>query len=138
MVAHGAATLTGDVDICYARDPENLDRLARALAPFHPRLRGAPPDLPFRLDLPTLRAGLTFTLTTDLADIDLLGEVLGLGMYEAVYAVSEEIEVYGFPCSVLTLEGLIRAKRAAGRPKDLRALYELEALLALQQEDEEE
>ncbi len=46
MVAHAAATLTGDVDVCYARDPENLERLAQALAPFHPRLRGAPPDLP--------------------------------------------------------------------------------------------
>ena len=44
MVAHGSATLTGDVDICYARDAENLERLARALAPFHPQLRGAPPD----------------------------------------------------------------------------------------------
>ena len=136
MVAHGSATLTGDVDICYARDPENLERLARALATFHPRLRGAPPDLPFRLDSSTLRAGLNFTLTTDLADLDLLGEVLGLGMYESAHAASEEIEVYGLPCSVLTLEGLIRAKRAAGRPKDLRALYELEALLALKQDEE--
>jgi predicted nucleotidyltransferase len=136
-VAHGTATLTGDVDICYARDQENLERLAQALAPFHPRLRGAPPDLPFRLDPPTLRAGLNFTLTTDLADLDLLGEVLGLGTYDAVHAASEEIEVYGLPCAVLTLEGLIRAKRAAGRPKDLRALHELEALLALKREDKE-
>ena len=137
-VAHGAATLTGDVDVCYARDQENLERLTQALALFHPRLRGAPPDLPFRLDLPTLRAGLNFTLTTDLADLDLLGEILGLGTYDAVYAVAEEIEVYGLPCFVLTLEGLIRAKRAAGRPKDLRALHELEALLALKQKGEEE
>jgi len=136
-VAHGAATLTGDVDVCYARDQENLERLAQALAPFHPRLRGAPPDLPFRLDPPTLRAGLNFTLTTDLADLDLLGEILGLGTYDAVRAVAEEIEVYGLPCFVLTLEGLIRAKRAAGRPKDLRALHELEALLALKQKGEE-
>jgi predicted nucleotidyltransferase len=132
-IAHGATTLTGDIDICYARDQENLEHLAQALAPFHPRLRGVPPDLPFRLDLPTLRAGLNFTLTTDLADLDLLGEVLGLGTYEAVRAVAEEIEVYGFPCLVLTLEGLIRAKRATGRPKDLRALHELEALLELKQ-----
>ena len=36
------------------------------------------------------------------------------------------------------VEGLIRAKRAAGRPKDLRALHELEALLALKQRGEEE
>jgi hypothetical protein len=133
MVAHGSAALTGDVDLCYARDQDNLERLAQALAPFHPRLRGAPPDLPFRLDVPTLRAGLNFTLTTDLADLDLLGEVLGLGGYEAVRGVSEGIELYGFPCSVLTLEGLVRAKRAAGRPKDLRALHELEALRALKQ-----
>jgi hypothetical protein len=137
-VAHGAATLTGDVDICYARYQENLERLVQALAPFHPRLRGVPPDLPFRLDFPTLRAGLNFTLTTDLADLDLLGEVLGLGTFDAVQAAAEEIEVYSLPCLVLTLEGLIRAKRATGRPKDLRALHELEALLALKQKDEEE
>jgi hypothetical protein len=95
-----------------------------------------PPDLPFRLDLPTLRAGLNFTLTTDLADLDLLGEVLGLGGYAAVAAASEEIEMSGLRYSVITLEGLIRAKRAAGRPKDLRALYELEALHTLRRGDE--
>lgn len=109
----------------------------QALTPFRPRLRGVPPDLPFRLDLPTLRAGLNFILTTDLADLDLLGEVLGLGTYEAVQAEAEEIEVYGFPCLVLTLEGLIRTKRATGRPKDLRALYELEALLKLRQSEDD-
>jgi predicted nucleotidyltransferase len=135
-IAHGAETVTGDVDICYARDRDNLERLVQALAPVHPRLRGVPPDLPFRLDFPTLRAGLNFTLTTDLADLDLLGEVLGLGGYDAVYAASEEIEMSGFRYSVITLEGLIRAKRAAGRPKDLRALYELEALLALRRGSE--
>ena len=136
-IAHGAETVTGDVDICYARDRDNLDRLVQALAPFHPRLRGVPPDLPFRLDLPTLRAGLNFTLTTDLADLDLLGEVLGLGGYASVSVVSEEIEMSGLRYSVITLEGLIHAKRAAGRPKDLRALYELEALRALKQRNEE-
>jgi predicted nucleotidyltransferase len=134
-IAHGAETVTGDVDLCYARDRDNLERLGQALAPLHPRLRGAPPDLPFRLDVPTLRAGLNFTLTTDLADLDLLGEVLGLGGYDAVYTDSEEIEISGLRYSVITLEGLIRAKRAAGRPKDLRALYELEALRTLKNQE---
>jgi predicted nucleotidyltransferase len=137
-IAHGAETVTGDVDICYARDRDNLERLSQALAPFHPRLRGVPRDLPFRLDLPTLRTGLNFTLTTDLADLDLLGEVLGLGEYDAVSAASEELQLYGLPCSVISLEALIRAKRAAGRPKDLRALQELEALFVLAHEKEEE
>jgi hypothetical protein len=61
---HGSARLTQDVDIVYSRDPENLKRLALALAPLGPYLRGAPPGLPFRLDEGTLAAGLNFTLTT--------------------------------------------------------------------------
>jgi hypothetical protein len=112
-VAHGAETVTGDVDICYARDRENLERLVQALVPLHPRLRGAPPDLPFRLDVSTLRAGLNFTLTTDLGDLDLLGEVVGMGGYESIYAVSQEMEMSGRRYAVITLEGLIHAKRAA-------------------------
>jgi len=51
-----------------------------------PRLRGTPPDLPFLWDARTLRAGLNFTLDTDLGPIDLLGEVSGIGQYEAALA----------------------------------------------------
>lgn len=47
---HGSARLTQDVDIVYARDAENLARLAGALAPLQPYLRGAPAGLPFALD----------------------------------------------------------------------------------------
>lgn len=38
----GYARATEDFDVCYARDRENHEALARALSPFHPRLRGAP------------------------------------------------------------------------------------------------
>ena len=61
LVLHGSARVTQDLDICYARDGENLRRLSQALAPFSPTLRGAPPELPFRLDPPTLKAGLNWT-----------------------------------------------------------------------------
>ena len=53
--AHGAARLTQDIDVVYARDPANLDRLVAALSPHAPYLRGAPPGLPFRFDVATLR-----------------------------------------------------------------------------------
>ena len=43
--AHGSARLTQDVDIAYARDDDNVDRLASALRPLRPYLRGAPPGL---------------------------------------------------------------------------------------------
>ena len=45
-IAHGSARLTFDLDVVYARDPENLRRLVTVLVPFHPYLRGAPAGLP--------------------------------------------------------------------------------------------
>jgi hypothetical protein len=71
---------------------------------------------------------LNFTLKTDLGDIDLLGEIAGIGQYAEVLALSECIDLFDRPCRVLSLEGLIRSKRAAGRSKDLSALHEIEAL----------
>jgi predicted nucleotidyltransferase len=130
-VAHGSAYLTRDLDLCYSRKKENLDKLAQALARFHPSLRGAPSDLPFSLDAATFKSGLNFTLTTDLGDLDLLGEVAGLGGYAEVLSFSEELELYGIACRVLTLEGLIKSKKAAGRTKDLMLLPELEALIEI-------
>jgi hypothetical protein len=57
LVRRGSSRVTLDLDLCYARDRDNLRRLAAALAPFHPRLRGAPPDLPFLWDERTLASG---------------------------------------------------------------------------------
>lgn len=129
--AQGATRLTLDVDLCYARDRANLERLASALAPFRPYLRGADPNLPFSLDAKTLASGLNFTLTTEIGDIDLFGELLGLGQYEEVCRYAQALELFELPCQVLTLEGLVLTKRAVGRPKDLDALRELEALREL-------
>jgi hypothetical protein len=77
----GSARLTFDVDIVYDRSKANLERISRVLKPLSPYLRGAPPGLPFLLDVPTLHNGLNFTLTTKLGDLDLLGEVAGGGTY---------------------------------------------------------
>ena len=126
---HGSAYVTYDLDICYGRDAENLARMAKALAPYHPRLRDMPDDLPFFWDERTLRRGLNFTLKTDLGDIDLLGEVAGIGDFEQALASSILVQLFGVECAVLSLEALIKAKRAADRPKDHLVLPELEALL---------
>lgn len=128
LVLRGSSRLTVDLDVCYARDADNLARLAAALAPLHPRLRGAPENLPFFWDARTLRSGLNFTLKTDLGDVDLLGEVTGLGGYESVANLATEQEVAGLRIDVLSLEGLERAKRAAGRVKDLLDLEEIAEL----------
>ena len=126
--AHGSARLTQDIDIVYARDRDNLDRLVRALAPYRPYLRGAPPGLPFLWDRKTLQAGLNFTLETELGDIDLLGEITGGGRYEELADRTIELRVFGRTVRCLDLDTLIEVKRAAGRPKDLEAIAELEAI----------
>lgn len=137
-VAHGSARATFDIDLCYRRTPENLERLADALALLHPRLRDVPEDLPFQWGAQTLERGLNFTLQTDSGAVDLLGEVAGLGSYEQVLAESETVEFHGMSIRVLTLEGLIMAKRAAGRPRDWEHLLELEALLELRRRPPED
>ena len=134
VTIHGSAYVTFDLDFCYARDTENLARLASVLQPFSPRLRGAPAELPFRFDEETLKRGLNFTLSTELGDLDLLGEVAGIGDYTAALAASELVELFGRTFAVLTLDALIISKRTAARPKDLQVLPELEALREATQE----
>ena len=127
-VIHGSSRLTQDLDVVYQRTPENLARLVQALADHSPYLRGAPPGLPFRWSPMTLRMGLNFTLETNLGAIDLLGEIPGGGNYADLLAHSFETEIFGLRCRCLDLPALIRAKRAAGRPKDLEAIAELESI----------
>jgi predicted nucleotidyltransferase len=126
--AHGATRLTQDLDIVYQRSTENIERLVSALAPHSPYLRGAPPGLPFVFDRPTVEAGLNFTLTTDLGDLDLFGEIAGGGDYAALRDHCIELELFGTRCLCVDLKKLIDVKRAAGRPKDFEALAELIAI----------
>ena len=126
---HGSGIPTRDLDVVYSRDPANLARLASALAPFSPYLRGAPPGLPFRWDAETLAKGLNFTLTTELGAIDLLGDIAGGGGFPALRPHAERVTIFGTECLCLGLRKLIEVKRAAGRPRDLHAIADLEALL---------
>jgi len=136
-IAQGSVHLTFDFDICYAREKENLENLVKALTPFHPYLRGAPRDLPFIFDARTLKAGLNFTFSTDVGDIDIIGELSGIGYYDEVIKLSEETEIYNQKCYVLTLEGLIQNKKAVARKKDLELLTELEALREIRKQKKE-
>jgi predicted nucleotidyltransferase len=125
---HGSSRLTQDIDIVYRRSDENIERIVTALRPHSPYLRGAPPGLPFEWSSATLRAGLNFTLTTTVGDIDLFGEIVGGGGFEKLVGQSHRVVLFGNECMCVDLDALIRLKRAAGRPKDLEVLAELEAL----------
>ena len=125
---HGSTRLTRDVDVVYARSSENIERLAQSLRPLDPYLRGAPPGLPFVWGAATIQRGLNFTLSTRIGDIDLLGELTGGGGYDALLSHTVTVRIFDRDVRCLDLDTLIRVKRAAGRPRDIEAVAELEAL----------
>ncbi len=132
-VLQGVPVVTLDLDICYRRTPENMNRLALALAPFEPKFRGLPPGLPNTFDERALLLGSNFTLTVEDESIDLLAEMSGIGGYDQIIGEAVTVEVEGRPVKVLSLHHLIATKTAANRPKDLAALPVLQAAYEHQQ-----
>lgn len=127
----GSPSLTRDLDVCYARNHENLEALAAVLRQVRARLRGVDRDVPFRLDAETLAAGDSFTFTTDLGDLDVLGTPSGTQGYDDLARDAQSVQIEGRDILVASIDDLIRMKRAAGRPKDL---VEIEILGALREE----
>lgn len=126
---HGGNYITEDLDICYLRTNDNLRKLADVLSPLNPRPRNFDKDLPYIFDWTTLQHGTNFTFVTTLGDVDLLGEVKGVGSYHDLVKQSLEIDLDGFKTHILSIPSLIIAKEAAGRLKDeagLKVLYALQ------------
>lgn len=128
---HGSPSLTVDLDICYDRRRENLERLAAALIELGAKLRGVDDDVPFLLDARTLAAGSNFTFTTTAGPFDVLGSPAGIQGYDELAANAEQMDIGGVVVPVADLDDLIRMKLAAGRPKDR---IEAEILGALREE----
>jgi hypothetical protein len=129
---HGSSRVTNDLDICYdAADRGNVGVLATLLAQWEAYPRGVEQNLPFIMDERTLRGAPVMTLTTTEGDIDVMDRVAGVGEYNVVRKHSERISALGVSFRVLDLAYLIKAKRAAGRPRDFDHLPELQALLEL-------
>jgi hypothetical protein len=132
---HGGNYVTEDLDICYSRTNDNLKKIASVLAPINPRPRDFPENLPYIFDWTTLQHGTNFSFETSMGDVDLLGEVKGVGSYDDLVGQSLRVDFDGYSAYLLSIPALIKAKRAAGRPKDEAGLKILEAL---QEANEEE
>lgn len=124
----GSPIPTYDVDLCYRRTPGNLRRLAAALAELKPTLRGAPPDLPFRLDAESLALGSNFTFVTTLGPLDLLGWVEPIGGYDELLPNVEGFQLGSVTVNVIGLDDLLTIKRHIRRAKDQASLEQLEAI----------
>lgn len=128
-VAHGSSQLTQDLDICVPLQAEAFLQLQTALQGLNPRVRIGRERVPLDLDRETAARLKNLYLLTDEGNLDCLGDVIGVGDYEAALRESLEIQLNGRPCRVLGLEALIRSKEALGRPRDLLAVTELRAIL---------
>ena len=128
-VLHGSARLTYDLDLCFAPDAANLSALGDVLVALGARLRGVDDAVPFVPDAATLRRVEVLTLATAAGDVDVLARPAGAPSYEALRRRADRYEIGSFSVLVASVEDLIAMKRAAGRPKDLADVAELEAIL---------
>jgi hypothetical protein len=126
----GSLRETTDVDILVRRSSDNLARLARGLTEVGARVRGsARPAMPIS---PALLEGVeVMTFDTEVGEVDVLLVGRGGWTYERVIGGAERVDVAGREVSLISMDDLIAMKRAAGRPKDLETVEELEALRRL-------
>lgn len=130
-VFHGSARITQDLDICFSPAPANLEVLGASLIEMHARLYGIEEPVPFTPDARTLASTEILTLATDLGKLDLLRSPDGASSYAELREASILVSVGSFAVRVASSHDLIAMKRAAGRPKDLADIAELEAIEGL-------
>lgn len=125
-VVHGVSLLTQDVDVCVSFREENMARLLRALSGCHPvhRQNGKP----VTQSAQALSRFKNLYLLTDVGELDLLGEISGLGRFEDIEGHTIEIDLFGHSCRVLDIDALIRSKEEMDRPKDREAILQLKAI----------
>ncbi|MES2462821.1 MAG: nucleotidyl transferase AbiEii/AbiGii toxin family protein [Armatimonadota bacterium] len=136
MIAHGANTLTVDVDFAYSVDSVNLERLAAFLPTIHARVLGRPANDNFVITTGTLQRVRFLNLYTDLGEVDIMRDIPGVESFEGLSQRSVPTDFGGFIVRIASLDDLIAMKRAANRPKDQGHLYELLALKKLIGEQE--
>jgi hypothetical protein len=122
---YGCPEQTFDLDILYADTAANRQRLLAALIEIEARW-----DVP--LSDAVLQRQSVFALNTKFGDLDILGEVLGVGTYEQARSHSQSMNVGGEALPILDLPTLISTKEAAADPNP-RKRSALEYLKAINQ-----
>lgn len=129
---HGYPLPTEDVDITPETTKANYRRLAAALTEMNARIRvaGEPAGVAFTIDGEVLAGNVSWTLTTDLGDVDVVAEPDGTAGYAELCRDALDVTLNdSLRISVASLADIIRSKEAAGRPKDQAALPALRATL---------
>lgn len=129
VVMGGIARATWDIDICPARNPDNLLRLKGALEELGARAwteGGAGTELSF--DIGRLKRIDLWNLTTRHGNLDILFVPKGTGGFEDLVPRAATFDIHGLQVDVVSLDDLIEMKRVSARPIDLADLFTLEEL----------
>ena len=126
--SHGSSFTTDDVDVCVRLGYANLKKLERAVCDLNPRHRITANKLPFQLTESLAESLKNIYLKTDIGILDCLGEVAGIGDFDAVLNESELTDFSFGKCHRLKIDALIKAKEAVGRDHDIRTATELRAI----------
>lgn len=118
--AHGSSMVTQDLDICASMTSENVSRIAKALAPYAPKHRISKEKPAFTPEQASNQHFNNIYLSTELGQIDIFGQIKGIGNYAAALAASQDLPMGDFTIKILSLSKLIEAKTAMGRPHDLQ------------------
>ncbi len=124
LAVHGYPRATVDMDLWVMPSRENAEAVLRALARF-----GAPLH---ELTLQDLQQeGTVFQIGVAPRRIDILTAASGL-QFDAAFKNALSLDIEGIQMHVLSIDDLIRNKRATGRTKDLADVEALEAMKASQ------
>jgi hypothetical protein len=111
LALQGHIRATKDLDVWIRPSLENARRVFRALADFGAPLEGTRPE-------EFAEPGLVFQIGVEPIRIDVINSIEGIGFDEA-WPERAEGQFFGLSVPALGREGLLRNKRAAGRPQDL-------------------
>ena len=126
--AWGVVRGTKDVDIVVDADPANLKAVAEVAvgAGGHVQRGEALLGTPFSIAA-ELANGEQMAIDTDLGRLDVVQGLEGVPSYEKLRDGASEAEVLGVKVAVCSREDLRSMKLAAGRPRDLVDLEDLDA-----------
>jgi hypothetical protein len=136
VVYHGAPLATFDLDICCQFGEENVKRIEAAVHDLHPIHRLTVNQLPLETTRPVFHEFKNLYLQTDLGKLDCLGEVAGIGGFEAVLKQSIVAKFSYGEFKFLSFDALLAAKQAAGRERDLAAIRHLLAIKERREQQE--
>lgn len=128
-IVHGSPVVTNDIDVCVSFSPENIPKILAALLPINSRIRSHPKKMLLSDVIGNLNNIKNLYLSTDLGNIDLLGELPGVCSFEELRNRTVMLEIApDLSCKVLDIDTLIAAKRVAARMKDKLTIQHLEAI----------